>query len=578
LIFGQHHSDVHGVAPRCRGAIIPVFRERDDGTITSCSQLDLARAISLAVAVGANVINISAGRFDETGQPEPPLARALKLCADHGILIVASVGNEGCACPHVPAASPSVLAVGSMDPSGDPSDFSNWGELYRGHAILAPGENIAGAAPGGGVALASGTSLSTAVVSGIAGLLLSLQFRRGRQPDVAAVRSALLRSAVGCNEQPVSDCQRVLAGRLNILGALALICEGESNAMSISDASELSGSCGSTAQEDQQKTPCNIARETDRSLSQAGKQGSPPATDQRLDQTVLPGTTAVDVVRHATEREDGSADLRSSDTAGHLAYVLGQIAYDFGTEARRDALVQKGLANPADQAALLQFLQESPWEAISVIWVLAQESTPIYALQPSGPFAKETYNRIRVLLRTQIEEGVSQVSIPGVLRGEVTLMNGHTVPVIAPDIRGMFGWSTSALIEAVLGPEPEDEEELAEYRRRAGEVSRFLDRLYYELANLGVAPQDRAVNYAATNIYQVASVYQEALEQNLRLDNIALERSPVCRPGSDCWDVKLTLFDPSQRFERAREVYRLTVDVSEVIPVTVGKLRHWSVY
>ena len=259
-------------------------------------------------------------------------------------------------------------------------------------------------------------------------------------------------------------------------------------------------------------------------------------------------------------------------------YVLGQISYDLGSEARSDALKQRELKEPANQGKMLEFLDASPWEATSVTWVLEQESTPLYALQPAGQFAKETYERIRALLKTQLEEEVSQVSIPGTLRGGVTLMNGHVVPVIVPDIRGMFGWSTSALIEHVLGDAPQGKKDRAAYDRRCREVSNFLERLYYELSNLGVAPQERAINFAATNIYQVASVYAEAVEQNLKLDGISLERSPVCRPGSDCWDVKLTLFDPTKRYERAREVYRLTVDVSEVIPVTVGKLRHWSVY
>jgi hypothetical protein len=40
----------------------------------------------------------------------------------------------------------------------------------------------------------------------------------------------------------------------------------------------------------------------------------------------------------------------------------------------------------------------------------------------------------------------------------------------------------------------------------------------------------------------------------------------------------LTFFNPSRRLEQARRVYRFTVDVSDVIPVTVGKVRHWDVY
>ena len=75
----------------------------------------------------------------------------------------------------------------------------------------------------------------------------------------------------------------------------------------------------------------------------------------------------------------------------------------------------------------------------------------------------------------------------------------------------------------------------------------------------------------------VVNVFESALREEMELDIIEVERSPICRPDSDCWDVKLTFFDPRRQFERARRVYRFTVDVSDVCPVTVGKVRSWSV-
>jgi hypothetical protein len=63
----------------------------------------------------------------------------------------------------------------------------------------------------------------------------------------------------------------------------------------------------------------------------------------------------------------------------------------------------------------------------------------------------------------------------------------------------------------------------------------------------------------------------------MELDTIETERSPICRPDSDCWDVKLTFFDPERVFQRARKTHRFTVDVSDVVPVTVGPVRSWYV-
>jgi subtilisin family serine protease len=67
LIFGQPPGPVHGVAPRCRGLIIPVFRDEASSPLT---QLDLARAIEQAVQEGAHIINISGGERSPTGESD----------------------------------------------------------------------------------------------------------------------------------------------------------------------------------------------------------------------------------------------------------------------------------------------------------------------------------------------------------------------------------------------------------------------------------------------------------------------------------------------------------------------------
>src|SRR5262245_18212268 len=39
LIFGQHHSPVHGIARLCRGLIVPMFASRDGELLATCSQI-----------------------------------------------------------------------------------------------------------------------------------------------------------------------------------------------------------------------------------------------------------------------------------------------------------------------------------------------------------------------------------------------------------------------------------------------------------------------------------------------------------------------------------------------------------
>ena len=144
----------------------------------------------------------------------------------------------------------------------------------------------------------------------------------------------------------------------------------------------------------------------------------------------------------------------------------------------------------------------------------------------------------------------------------------------------MFNWTTAALVNAVCGKRPSKDakgQEVEAYSRKCEGVRNFLERVYHELRNLGTTSQERAINFSATNAFNVTQIFESALKDGLDLDTIEVERSPICRPESDCWDVKLTFFKPAKVFEQARKVYRFTVDVSDVVPVTAGPVRSWFV-
>jgi cyanobactin maturation PatA/PatG family protease len=143
-----------------------------------------------------------------------------------------------------------------------------------------------------------------------------------------------------------------------------------------------------------------------------------------------------------------------------------------------------------------------------------------------------------------------------------------TVPIIFPDLRSMYKWQSQELIAAAktaVGDDVADDDD----------ILNFLNRVYYELRNLGIAPQERAMNFAATNAFQTRLAFVESAGRNLALDGIKVVKSPICRPDSDCWDVQLQMFDPENE-RRASRIYRYTVDVSEVLPVTVGPVRSWA--
>ena len=579
VIFGQHGSPVYGIAPRCRGLIVPIFADSSRGFL---SQLDLARAINQAVEQGAHIINISGGQLTEVAAADPMLVKAVNFCQENGVLIVAAAGNDGCQCLHVPAALPSVLAVGAVNTKGLPFDFSNWGEAYQTQGILAPGENILGAIPGGGTALKSGTSFATPIVSGIAALLLSIQIQRGEQPNPYAIREAILNSAFPCHPETVSDCRRFLVGSLNIPGSYALITKGGTSQV-LEETTDLASST------EQISDIGAIAAEA--TTVQTLKPAITITPNSVLTASVTP--SGVSASENCGCNGGGNVTaITPSNATSSLIYALGIISYDFGTEARRDTFKQSMPpvegnppfpANPYVVSQMVNYLEQNPYESKSLIWILNIEVTPVYAIEPGGPYAEEVYQQLVSALKGQIKpeddnDFVSRVSIPGVLTGKtVKLFSGQVVPVIAPEIRGISEWNVNRLVTAAVSAAtaatPSGQAATPEAARTS--LKEFLNRVYYEFRNLGQTSQERSLNYAATNAFQAAQALSVPTSQGMQLDTIVAEKSPFCRQDSDCWDIKLKFFDP-ENDNRARKIIRFTVDVSDVIPVTIGDVRTWS--
>ena len=588
VIFGNGHDGVRGVAPECSGVVIPLF-EHDRRRVP---QIDIARAIEAAIEGGAHIVNFSGGEHSDSGDADDWLANAVQLAEDRGVLLIAAAGNDGCDCLHVPAALPTVLAVGALDDAGDPLEFSNWGPAYAANGLTAPGSEILGAVPGGRSARASGTSAAAPIVSGVAALMVSLQIQDGQQPNPLEVRRALLDGAQPCRPANDNHCRRLLGGTLDIEGALRTMTTDQTrhdnepeidmtsttpSNESTSDATSLGNATGAEPADacdcggqDTSRTPVGAAALT----------WAPGQVDADAPVPVAAGPVRTGATPSVVDPEPS------------LVYALGTLGYDFGTEARRDAFkqlmapqVNSGVgvpANPHDSRQMVAHLNEYPSEAQSLIWTLNLELTPLYAVEAVGPYAAAVYESLRDLLEGEVqaptsEEFVERVSIPGRMSGRnVRLFSGQVVPVVEIDsTRGLYGWRTQWLLDTAteqlkaLRDEDVDEQTLREA------VMGFLNRVYFDMRNLGTLSRDRALNFAATNVFQAATAFAEALTVGMQLDTIDVVPSPYARVDADAWDVKLKFFDP-ENLKRARRVFRFTVDVSEVMPVTMGEVRSWS--
>ena len=152
--------------------ILARIRETATGRINgSGTSATSAAGIRWAVDNGAQIINMSLGGYGETTVEREAVAYAM----DHGVVIVAAMGNDGVTTPSYPAAFPGVVAVAATDMSDTRATWSNTGPHID---ISAPGVGIRSTWWDDTYNTISGTSMATPHVAGVAALILA------RNPNV----------------------------------------------------------------------------------------------------------------------------------------------------------------------------------------------------------------------------------------------------------------------------------------------------------------------------------------------------------------------------------------------------------
>ncbi len=603
-IVGQENTPSPGLAPRCRVINVPLNTTGTDEEFIS--PLSLARAFELGIELGANIIHCAACRPTQSGEGEEILLQALKKCQDNNILIVAPAGNNKGECWCMPASLPEVLSVGALKPDGTPYKFSNWGGNNALEGIMAPGGEILGAQPANEEPVRlKGTSMAAPVMTGLCGLLMSLQLQQGKPIDAEAIRAALLNTAIPCTDDDTDEPERCLRGKVNLPDTMGLlfgesvtisfageqVTRTEHNAVTPSNATAYSNSNTSTTPRSEDfsfttSSPIVSEENSNSGISIYSEQ----STINLSDSSALEASTVSLPTSSSSSAITPQAVTPSTAYSGHV-YILGTIGYDFGDESRRDTFKQKMASvnlngimvdpDPYDQRQIVEHLDNNPDEAHSLIWTLNLDQNTIYALDPKGPFANDIYEMFLLMLNGQLEspsnaEFIERLSVTArQTQRTVKLLSGEVVPVVnVRNPRGMYGWNIDVLVNTALTT-VDNLEQLDEMALREG-LTAFLNRVYHDLHNVGQTSRDRALNFAVTNIFQAAATFAEAINSNRQLDTIEVEKSPYCRLNSDCWDLLLTFYDPEDG-KRSRQVFRFTIDVADNLPVTVGKIKRWSI-
>jgi subtilisin family serine protease len=179
------------VAPRAQ--ILPARVLDSDGNGNTFA---VAEAILDAVQAGAGVINLSFGT-PETVHSRV-LAEALRVAENRKVVVVSAAGNARSTAPHFPASASTVCGVAALGAGSQLAFFSNRGAWVE---VAAPGEQLVGPMPGGGYAMWSGSSMSSALVSGQAALLRTLD----PEAEAYTIRDGIEATARRVPLDPIDD-------------------------------------------------------------------------------------------------------------------------------------------------------------------------------------------------------------------------------------------------------------------------------------------------------------------------------------------------------------------------------------
>jgi subtilisin family serine protease len=179
---------------------MPLKAFRADGTSRTS---DLIQAVYYAVDHGARVINMSFAMDAKSGE----MSRALNYAQKRKVIPVAAAGNEGQTVVRYPAGDSHAIAAASTSNLDLLSAFSNYGVSPV--RFAAPGEAAVTAYPGGFYAAVSGTSFSTALLSGVVAL------------QVQACPTLSLSQAVSDLSQDAVPVSGIAEGRVDLPKALA---------------------------------------------------------------------------------------------------------------------------------------------------------------------------------------------------------------------------------------------------------------------------------------------------------------------------------------------------------------------
>jgi Subtilase family/PatG C-terminal len=568
LLGARRSAPIPGLCPDSKILHVPLFV--DNGSPQS-SVAKLASAISLAVAAGARLINLSLAILGDEAQHHAGLAAALDQAEASGAVLVVAAGNQGRVATGQLLLHPVTIPVVAVDAAGRLLPECNFGPPILQRGIAAIGHNVVGYAPGGGATAMSGTSVATAVASGTLANLWS-GFPQAKGADILAA-VARLGPRIG-STPPMLDARAVHAalGQRSVAMQSIDPLKGRNTENYASLQGEPAMNNGSLP-----RVSLNAPLEE----LAAFKNAVAPAQGPGGCDCGAPG---------------GICTCADAESSSRPIYVLGSVDIVIPHQAVSEELQSLALAlsqsheyrnehlqSPRDSEELRTWQsrvlskREARYLARQMYWILKIEGHPAYYLSLRD--LHDLDELIRYLGRSDRDD--LDLFVGSSTLVDVDTFPGVSLPVLSVDQIESFtrdhfiGWlktEANAPPKALAkrAPTP-DAGQPPTYEQ---ELDRLFDKLSQHADNRGDTDELRALNYLVARYKPLYELYAKIMmvRQQWSFDDVRVIRSRLSRGDKRLLD---TVFTFRHKPTGDVEQYFMRVDVSHLFPAVVHHIREY---
>jgi PatG C-terminal/Subtilase family len=544
-----------GICPDCRLLHIPLFLGEDD---EYASVAELAGAITVAVAAGANLINLSLASLGDDARYDPELASALDGAEASGAVVLAAAGNQGHLALGQLLSHRVTVPVVAVDAAGRLVPGCNFGPSIS-LGVAALGHEVPGYAPGGSTTVMSGSSVATAVATGT----LALAWAQRPNATGAEIRTAIARQIPRNGRMPPVLEEGIFLTALDRTEVASITAASEAERGNINYKWRRGG------------TTMRITDDPPISLNGRGGRTATPGNVVTPAQS--PSGCACGASGVQCTCGDGSTGLS-------FVYVLGSVDILFPDpsiswelqEAARTLKIQEPKATKSkgqndvtirDWYFRILKLPEARYIARQVSWILTVERQPAYYLALRDQ--EDLPNLINCLNHPEHDFDLfvgSSSLIPA------TITQGFTAPVLTVNQIGYF--NTDDLLKAIKTSPASSPKQAGSSSNvpslGADEFRAFYEKIVQSADNFGNTDDWRALNYLAVRYLPLYQTCIEMVHKGYSLGGVQVTNSRLLRENR----IVDTIFSFNNTTGGVQK-YFARVDVTHLFPMIVNHIAEY---